>query len=511
MKTLFELYINSINKYSSNILFKNKNIKYGSFDKFVNKNKSILKDFGIKPIDNVVFIGDNSEKWAGMKFASYQIGNKFIPIYKSQHLDTIKFIIKNTEPKLIICPNSQYKIMFEKNISAKHNILDIDSIDFNTINEYVPVDWTPKPEDSNIILFTSGTSGLSKGVVLTHKNLCSNIESIDKLIGENFVSERDLFVNFLPWSHIYGLNCELIYGFSKGSGFYINNNIANLTKDFVQQNPTIICTVPKLLHSIYEKINSSALSKILFNDYCIGYTKSYLKKKIFGSDLRFLNVGGAYISKELIDFYAKLDITIYQGYGLSETSPLISINCPKLNKSGSVGKILDCNHVKIIQDEIFVKGTNVFSSYYNNESETLQAFCPDGYFATGDTGTIDSDNYLWITGRKKDLYKLDNGKYINPIFIENILLESPLIKQIFVYGDNKAYNIALVVSDENINVITNEITKYSSKLKKYEIPQKILIVPAFTFEDKLLTPKMSMIRTNIFNKYSNDISNLYKK
>ena len=521
MKTLFELYIKSINKYELNILFQktNKQITYGDFNKLVNKNKFLLKEYNVKPNDNVIFIGNNSENWAGMNFASYQIGNKFIPIYKSQHIDVINYIIKETEPKLIIYQddnddtntNTNYKTLIEKKTLSNINMLNISSIHFDSVYEYEKIDWIPKSDDSNIILYTSGTTGLSKGVILTHKNLCSNIKSINNLIGENFITNNDKFVNFLPWSHIYGLNCELNYGFAKGSSFYINNKITNLINDFSQQNPTIICTVPKLLHTIYEKINSNNISKILSHDILLPYTKYFIKKKIFGSNLRFLNVGGASISKDLMDFYSKLGINIYQGYGLSETSPLVSLNSPILNKLGSVGKILDCNDVKIIDDEIFIKGSNIFKGYYNNTIESKKVFCTNGYFKSGDTGYIDSENYLWITGRKKDLYKLDNGKYINPIYIENILLESSLIKQIFIYGDNKSYNIALIVSNEKINIIFNEIEKYSKKLKKYEIPTKILLVEPFTFENKLMTLKMSMIRNNIYLKYKNDIENLYKK
>jgi long-chain acyl-CoA synthetase len=511
MKTLLELYLKSVNKYSYNILFNsnNKQFTYFEFNKHVNKNKFLLKEYNIKPNDNVIFIGNNSEHWAGMNFASYQIGNRFIPIYKSQHPDIINYIIKETKPKLIIYQDINLNTLIEKTTLSNIYTLNISSLNFDSLYEYEKIDWVPKPNDSNIILYTSGTTGLSKGVLLTHQNLYSNIESIDKLIGDQYITNTDKYVNFLPWSHIYGLNCELNYGFSKGSNFYINNKIENLITDFTQQNPTIICTVPKLLNNIYEKLKSNNLTKILSNDNLLPYTNHYLRKKIFGSKIRFINVGGASISKDLILFYSKLGINIYQGYGLSETSPIVSINTPKLNKIGSVGKILDCNNVKIIDDEIFIKGSNVFKGYYNNPIETSNVFDTNEYFKSGDTGYIDLDNYLWITGRKKDLYKLDNGKYINPSYIENILLESYLIKQIFIYGNNKSYNIALIVSNEKIETIINQIKKYSNKLKKYEIPKKILLVEPFTFENKLLTPKMTMIRNNIYIKYKNEIDNLY--
>lgn len=237
-----------------------------------------------------------------------------------------------------------------------------------------------------------------------------------------------------------------------------------------------------------------------------------LKKKIFGKNLRMINTGGSAISEDILKFYQKLDIDVYQGYGLSETSPIISLNHSELNKLGSVGKILDCNEVIIQENEIFVKGTNVFQSYYKNKEETQKVF-KNEYFMTGDTGFFFSTYYLYITGRKKELYKLDNGKYINPSYIEMVLLDSTKIKQIFVYGDNKAFNIALIVPNDindSYKIILEEIELYSAnKLKKYEIPKKIVIVEPFSVENKLLTPKMSMIQNNIYKLYKNKIEQLY--
>jgi long-chain acyl-CoA synthetase len=317
------------------------------------------------------------------------------------------------------------------------------------------------------------------------------------------------------------MNCELLYGMSKGASFFINENLENLITDIQKENPTIICSVPRLLYTIHNKLldnNSSVLTKLLLSDYLIKYSKSLLKKKIFGKNLRMINTGGSAISEDRLKIYQQLGIDVYQGYGLSETSPIISLNHSKLNKLGSVGKILDCNEVIIEENEILVKGTNVFQSYYKNEKETQKVF-KNEYFMTGDTGYIDKDNYLYITGRKKELYKLDNGKYINPSYIEMVLLDSTKIKQIFVYGDNKAFNIALIVPNDvnntnnsnNFNkTILEEIELYSAnKLKKYEIPKKILIVESFSVENKLLTHKMSMIRKNIYELYKNEIEQLY--
>ena len=402
MKTVFDLYKNSINKYSHKLLFKTNNEKftYKNLETHVNKYKYLMKEYGVRKGDNIIYIGNNSIDWTAVHFACYPLGLKFIPIYKNQHQNVIDYIIDETCPKLVFSDS-------DKNNNLENYIINYNKLDKTQLKEYHNDDYVSHEKDSNLILYTSGTTGLSKGVVLTNRNLISNIQSIDRLIGDDFITQQDHYLNFLPWSHIYGMNCELFYGISKGASFFINENLENLVNDIKKENPTIICSVPRLLYTIHNKLldnNSNYLTKLLLSDCLIKYSKSLLKKKIFGKNLRMINTGGSAISEEILKFYQKLDIDVYQGYGLSETSPIISLNHSKLNKLGSVGKILDCNEVIIQDDEILVKGTNVFQCYYNNYQETQKVFSNE-YFMTGDTGHIDKDNYLYITGRKRKIYK----------------------------------------------------------------------------------------------------------
>lgn len=519
---IIKLFMNSLNKSNTKTLFATPNIinkinnnctnnwTYDSVNKLTNKIKFLLNDKGIKKNDRIIYIGDNSPYWMSVYMGTINFNGIFVPIYKSQHSDVINHIIKETEPKIILYSEETLKKINNSLVSnIKSKLINIDEINYNNLEEITDLSENISDENTSIILYTSGTTGLAKGVCLNQRNLCSNISAIDKKIGENFVNSSDIYFDHLPWSHIYGLNLVLNYGMSKGATIYINDNPNNISTNMIKSNPTIICTVPKLLYSIYDKIESNKIAKILSSKPLNKLFDNIIKKKIFGTNLRFINTGGSSVSPNIINFYSNLNIPVYQGYGLSETSPLISLNCPTYNKIGSVGKILECNKVKIHNNEILVKGTNIFSGYYKNSNETNSSFDSDEYFKTGDQGYIDSQGYLFITGRCKELYKLSNGKYINPIYIENILMESEHIQQIFVYGDSKPYNIALVVTDKSEQIIWSEIKKLSKKIKKYEIPEKILIVKPFTFEDKLLTAKLSLIRNNIYKKYEKEIKNLY--
>lgn len=549
-KTILGMFANTLEKYPSNpfVYYKKTlpilNLKttqdlftpytYNDINTLKYKYNDIFREYNVKKSDNIVFVGANSPDWISSNFSSWNYGCNFVPIYNEQHIDVIEHIIWETEPKLVLySKQSEEKIkkikqMYnEKNnkssIRLTHtNFLNYSEINFDKISELKSTNLTnlTNAENCGLILYTSGTTGLAKGVCLSIENLSSNINSIDKLIGNKFITESDKYFSFLPWSHIYGLNCELYYGMSKGASFYLNDDIKNISSNIIKSNPTIICSVPKLLYSIYDKLESNIFIKSLLATGTIEIFAPLIKKKIFGTNLRFINTGGSFISLHVLNFYKKLGIDIYQGYGLSETSPIISLNSHDANKLGSVGKILDCNQVKIVDGEIYVKGSNVFVGYYKNPDETTKSFDSKGYYKTGDNGSIDSDGYLHIDGRVKDLYKLTNGKYINPIFIENILMESEYISQVFVYGDSKPYNIVLVVFAQNSNtqnipldtqnkIIQEQITKLSGRMPKYSVPQKFLIVNPFTFEDKLLTAKMSLIRKNILSKYSDQIAKLY--
>ena len=463
---LNRLLLSSVSKFPNNKLFLQgkDNINYIQFYETIHKYRSFMVKKDIIKGDRIVILGNNSSTWAAIYYAALSLGVVCVPIYKNQHANVKKHIFNEVEPKYIFDVCHSYQL-------AKCS----DELKEDEISS----------DDPAIILYTSGTTGLAKGIELTHNNIISNLNAINDLLPKDTITENDKYVSFLPWSHCYGLTCELNFLISKGASVGINTDVKNLMNDFHVYNPTILCAVPKLFQTIYSKIHYLPIDIIKHSPFM----KNKIKSSIFGKSFRFATVGGASISKDLLEFYDKLNIELYQGYGMTETSPMVSLNVPGKNRIGSVGSILNCNKVEIdpTNSEICIEGNNVMKNV-------------DKY-RTGDMGEI-IDGYLYITGRIKEQYKLSNGKFVNPAYIEDILLQIPAIKQIMVCDHNEEYNIALVVSDKNEDYIMKEILLISHKLKKYEIPQKIIIIKdLFTVENGMLSAKFSLKRDVIKKRY----------
>jgi len=226
-------------------------------------------------------------------------------------------------------------------------------------------------------------------------------------------------------------------------------------------------------------------------------------RSVFGNSLRFCSVGGSAIDPQLLQYFKDAKIDIYQGYGSTECSPMISLNSAYANKMGSVGKILDCNKVKINEDgELLVAGTNVANGYLNNKDDTnfVRNTFDELWYKTGDSATIDDEGYLFVTGRIKEQYKLTNGKFVNPSDVEQILLQIPEIDQTMVFGNGDEHNTAIVVTNSTQKQINTTINKIKHKFNSHEFPKKIIVInEPFTVENDMLTQKQSLKRNNILN------------
>ncbi len=585
-ETLYELQKYSCLKFNSNILFQEKYnndwnfISYKDFSKNINNYSKFLSNLNIQYGDIVGCISNNRSEVATLMYACYSIGAIYIGMYNNQSLNDINFIMKDASIKNLFISNDKLFKNLDKNkvINKVENLYIFDTNDKNLsisnnmlkqINKNKHISFIPNKNDVANIIYTSGTtSPILKGVELTHNNFISNIKGVHSLLNNNLIKDKDKSLSYVPWSHSYGLT-ELNGMMSYGASIAICNDIKNLKQDFQEVKPNILFSVPLLLNTIKNNIDDKINTSNNIIKYLINITINYKGnknsvhykfldhlilskiKQSFGGNIKYIFSAGASTDLSTIKFYNNIGIKIYQGYGLTETSPIVSLCNDNNYLTGSVGKILNNLDVKILDTntkdilgtnnigEVCVTGPSVFQKYYNKNDKDIfidliiknselnlqKAYTiKRKYLKTGDLGYIDENDNLFITGRIKDTFKLDNGKFIVPSIIENKLNNSKFIKNILIYGYNKPYIIALIeVNLENTKNIDNEkLYEFISKeilvnsdkhlLKKYEIPQKFLIIKdPFTVDNGCLTSKLSIKKHFIFNKYSKEIDLIYKE
>ena len=346
-------------------------------------------------------------------------------------------------------------------------------------------------DDVAALIYTSGTTGNPKGVILSHANIASNVNAIH----ECFPMENgDRSLSFLPWAHVFGQTCELHGLFSMGASMAIAESVEKIIDNLAEVRPTLLFSVPRIFNKIYAGVQKQIATKpraiqiavqqalrlaakerngkklmvaehAAFNALTDKLVFSKVRAR-FGGELKYAFSGGAAISRDVAEFIDSLGVTVYEGYGLTETSPIATANWPGHRKIGSVGRALPGVRVEIVigqpqmtakerrrkasvrdEGEIIVYGPNVMKGYFKRPEENAQVFTKDGGFRTGDQGYVDPAGYLYITGRIKEQYKLENGKYVVPSPLEEKLKLSPYILNAFVYGDNKPFNVALLVAN----------------------------------------------------------------
>ncbi|MDZ7345643.1 MAG: AMP-binding protein, partial [candidate division KSB1 bacterium] len=428
-----------------------------------------LRHFGIEKGDRVAILGENSPQWAVAYLAAGVMGCINVPILPDFHKAEVHHILRNSESKVIfISSKLAHKIVDEKFKDLKIIVL-LDNIleafpdkEVLTFDEMVelgkgldgkPVSYDVDEEDLLEILYTSGTTGHSKGVMLTHKNIISNAISAIKMID---VSEKDRLVSILPMSHSYECTCGFITPFMVGAKVYYIKGLPTaqtLLPAVAKIKPTMILSVPLIMEKIYKKkvlaeINAKTASKLL---YRLPATRKLVNKiagkrlyEAFGGQLRFMVFGGAATPPEVEDFLMEGGFPYICGYGLSEASPLLTVNPVGKQKKGSAGVIVPSVQLKIHDPdpetgigEIYAKGPNIMKGYYKNEEATKKAFSEDGWLITGDRGYIDEEGYLFIKGRSKNLIVGPSGENIYPEEIEFHLSQSPYVLEALGYESER--------------------------------------------------------------------------
>ncbi len=555
--------------------------KWNEVEDKVSKLASFFINKNITENKKVALISINRKEWFISDLAILSSGCICLPIYPTSTSGQIEYILKDADCDVIIVENlEQYEKIknfnFIKLIISfeKLNIPDDRIFYINEIFKYIEPDKekinkiieSKNENDILTLIYTSGTTGFPKGVYLTHGNILHNVEQGIKFLP---INENDIFLSHLPLSHAFERTVGQFAPMYHKSIIAYAEKIDTIGENLKEVKPTIFVSVPRLYEKILEKViekvrEASFLKKKLFysakelaQKYAesISYNKPFslfdkikynffekkiyskLREGIFGGRMRIMVSGGAKLPYEIGLFYNGIGIPLLEGYGLTETSPVISVNPYGKNKIGTVGLPLPKVEVKIAEDgELLVKGPNVFKGYHNKPEENKLAF-KNGWFCTGDIAEIDESGYIKITDRKKDLIVTSGGKNIAPQAIENILKEDPFISEVMVYGDGKKFLSALIVpnfealyqwaeerdlkfssneemikNEKIIRLIKHRIEKRSQPLARYEKIKKFILLPKdFSMEEGEVTPTLKLRRKIITEKYKKELDALYEE
>lgn len=586
-KNLVDLCERSVKQFGSRELFGTKTpdgwkwITYAEFGKMVDAARAGLAARGVGKGDRVGMIADNRVEWAVAAYATYGLGAQFVPMYEAQKDTEWKFILEDCGAKAVFgakpaivekllriqaeLPGLQHVFGFESPASDRNSWAALLAEGEKSPIPSVHPSW----DDIAGYIYTSGTTGQPKGVLLSHGNICSNLNAIHAVF--TFKPE-DRSLSFLPWAHSFGQTCELHGLLSMGSSLAINDDIPNLLPNLADVKPTILFAVPRIFNRVYDNLNKQMAERPGFIQglfrtglaaaakrnagesvgFFEGLQLMVADKLIFGKvreklggRLSYAISGSAALNPDVARFIDALGIQVYEGYGLTETSPIATANYPGPGnrKIGSVGKAIPQVRIHIdtavtgdpVNGEIVVYGPNVMKGYHNRADENKAVLMADGGFRTGDMGRIDADGFVYITGRIKEQYKLENGKYVVPSPLEEELKLSPYIVNVMIYGNNKPHNVALVVPDKAAvekwaadtghtldadwakdaklrDLIKNELAAHSKQsFKGYEKPQDFVItMEDFTTDNGMLTPTLKLKRNKVLEKYKAALEGLYK-
>ncbi len=503
----------------------------------------------IKSGDRCLIISENSPNWLIADISIMNAGGISVPIFTTYSADDYKYILEDCKPSLIIISNNSQLKKINKFINHnKVNIISFEKIDINSllINDIFKENLIDNKINSNLkrdnpacIIYTSGTSGNPKGVVLSHGGILANCEGAYDLLLPLIKKKNPVFLTWLPLSHSYEHTVQFVQILIGAEIFYAES-LEKLLTNMSVAKPTIMTAVPRFYQNLYNKINinfnnqKGVKKKLIDLTIKLGIKKlkktklsipekiidliceKLVRKKVknqFGGNLQAFVSGGGALDKKIGEFLNSIGLPTLQGYGLTEASPVVSCNLPDKIQVETVGPPFRTNLVRIAHDgEILIKGENVMIGYWNKQKETNETI-KNGWLHTGDIGEINNEGNLKITDRKKELIINLGGDNISPTKIENLLCLNENIKQSFVYGDKKNYLVAIIVAEKNCNEIKikefiENINKNLSLIEK--IKKFIIIFDEFTIENRMLTPTLKLKRKIILENYKTRLENLYK-
>jgi long-chain acyl-CoA synthetase len=546
-----------------------------------------LHAIGVQCGDRVALLSESRVEWTLTDAGSIFAGTIDVPIYATLTPPQVRYILNDSGACVLFlpnrekfielkdalgeCPQVKHVIFFEADGVTAGDGLTLAQLEEKGREleerepEYIDASVETTPEDLATIIYTSGTTGEPKGVMLTHANLVSNL--IDSS-GHHDFGEHDKALSVLPLSHVFERQAMYMY-LHKGMAVYFAESLQTIGPNLREVRPTVLVGVPRIFEKIYQRIRESAAERgkvsVVLLAWSISVARAYAKfllarkpvpaflklkhsiasklvfskwQRAFGGKMRLLVSGGAALAEDLSYIYVGAGIPIVQGYGLTETSPVITTSSIDEIRPGTVGKAIPNVEIRIAEDgEIEVRGPNVMRGYYNKPEETRAVFTSDGWFKTGDVGTLDKDGFLRITDRKKELFKTSGGKYISPQPIEQAIKGSRFVNQVVLIGAERKFPAALIVPvweqlesycklkgievksrselcrhPRIIDLMQRQIEALTPNLAKYERIKKIaLLEDEFTIEGGELTPTLKVKRRVIDEKYRDVIEALYQE
>ncbi|MGB4704599.1 MAG: long-chain fatty acid--CoA ligase [Candidatus Saccharicenans sp.] len=544
-----------------------------------------LHQLGFRKGDKLIILSENRPEWVMTDFATICQGGLTVPIYTSLTAPQAEYIIRDSDAMVVVVSSAEQRAKIESirpNLTQVRHYITFEEgeipgyLNFDRLLEtgrqveaerpglFRELAEGVKPEDEASLIYTSGTTGEPKGVILTHHNFISNVKTCVAMFD---ISYRDTVLSFLPLSHVLERMVMFSYLYA-GATVAFAESVDTVAQNLLEVRPHIMVSVPRVFEKIYARVMDNVLSsstlkkKIFFWALKIGrkYAQKDLagekipailrfKRKIAhrlvfskiiertGGRVRFFISGGAPLAKDIAEFFYALGLVIYEGYGLTETAPVLAVNRPGALKFGTVGPPIPEVEIKIAPDgEILARGPNVMKGYYKKEEATREAF-EGGWFHTGDIGYLDEDGFLVINDRKKDLIVTSGGKNVAPQPIENLLKTSPYISTVVVIGDRRRFISALVVPNfekleelarsrgisfssrqelvrnpEIVAFVQAEIDRLTGNLASYEKIKKIALLDRdLEIEKGEITPTLKVRRATVENRYRELIESLYRE
>ncbi len=552
---------------------------YEQFGKLVDDFRGGLATLGVQRGDRVAVIANNRLEWAVGSHAVYGLGAAYVPMYEAQLDKDWQYILNDSDSKVVLVANKAIKQRIEALRSSLPKLLHVIDLEGDaadptsyegllTIGRSHPAQLTvPDGDDLASLIYTSGTTGNPKGVMLTHRNLSSNLSGI---LAVADVHGEDRGVAFLPWAHVFGGCVELNLSLATGGSTAICGDATKLAEYLALVKPTVLFAVPRVWNKIYAGVQKSMATKpaaiqwafntalaakkkqkkgepvSLRESLAVAFADKVIVPKVlegFGGQLRFACSGAAALAREVAEFMECLGIEVYEGYGMTEGSGCTTAQPKGQPRLGSVGKPIPGVRIEIDRSaagangdegEVVMYGPSVMRGYHKLDEATRLTITPDGGMRTGDLGRLDVDGYLYITGRVKELYKLENGKYVAPVPLEEKLQLSPYISQCVVFGSDKQHNVALIIPDlvavrtwaesqgmkedgdallthpKVRTLLEQEVAKYNAEFKGYErIVDFVVDTEEMTTQNGMLTPTLKLKRRQVVAKYQTVFDSLY--